>query len=291
MKIIDIGEILWDLIDGQEYLGGAPFNFAVHASRLGHDVSFVSAVGDDARGERALARAAAHGISTDLIKRGADRDTGIVDVVIGNAGQPSYTIRRPAAYDFPVLSDAEMDSLAAQRPDWIYFGTLQQTSADARDLTRRLLDANPSAGRFYDVNLRRNCYDADLVSELLGLASVVKLNDDEAIELGAMVGLPGDSLERFCLEGQRRYGWTGVCITRGERGCSLLLGEHYVERPGQTVKVADTVGAGDAFSAAFLHGLAEGWDATRIADFANRVGALVASRAGATPAWEPSELL
>lgn len=291
MKIIDIGEILWDLIDGEEYLGGAPFNFAVHASRLGHDVSFVSAVGNDARGERALALAAAHGISTDLIKRRADHETGVVDVVIGNAGQPSYTIRRPAAYDFPVLSDAEMDSLTAQLPDWIYFGTLQQTSADARELTRRLLDANPSAGRFYDVNLRRDCYNVDLVSELLGLANVVKLNDDEAVELGAMVGLPGDSLERFCREGQRRYGWTGVCITRGKRGCSLLLGDQYLERPGQAVKVADTVGAGDAFSAAFLHGLAEGWDPTRIADFANRVGALVASRAGATPAWEPSELL
>ncbi len=290
MKIIGIGEILWDLIGAEEYLGGAPFNFAAHAARLGHDVSFVSAVGNDARGDRALARAEKHGLSSALIKQTAESETGIVDVVIGESGHPSYTIPRPAAYDFPVLSDDEIASLAAQQPDRIYFGTLQQTRPDARQLTRKLVQANPATGRFYDVNLRKDCYNAELISDLLGMASVVKLNDDEAVELAAMLGLPSDSLEQFCLAGKRLFGWAGVCVTRAERGCSLLLGDEYLERPGQAVRVADTVGAGDAFSAALLHGMAEGWDGARIADFANRVGALVASRAGATPAWELFEL-
>ncbi len=291
MKIVAIGEILWDLIAGKEHLGGAPFNFAVHAARLGHDVSFVSAVGGDARGKRALEQAARHGLSTSLIKHAPGQETGVVDVAIGCGGQPGYSIRRPAAYDFPFLSDEEIAALAAARTDWVYFGTLQQTGEAARRLTRRLLDANPAAGRFYDVNLRRGCWRPDLVEELLGLADVVKLNDAEAAELGGALGFAGGSLERFCRAGAERFGWRGVCVTRGERGCALLLDGRYAERPGRRIRVVDTVGAGDAFAAAFLHGLALRWDAGRIGDFANRAGALVAGRAGATPAWEPAELL
>ncbi len=295
MRIVAIGEILWDRIAGEEHLGGAPFNFAVHAARLGHDVAFVSAVGDDARGRRALAQAAKHGLSTALIKYARGQETGVVDVAIDGEGQPGYSIRRPAAYDFPFLSDEEITAPAAAQPDWIYFGTLQQTGETARRLTRRLIAAHPCAGRFYDVNLRRGCYRPDLVEELLGSAGVVKLNDAEAVELAAMLGFPGGSgqrsWERFCRAGAERFGWRAVCVTRGAHGCALLAGGCYAERPGLRIRVADAVGAGDAFAAAFLHGLALRWDAERIGDFANRAGALVAGRAGATPAWEPAELL
>lgn len=290
MKIVGIGEILWDIIAGKEYPGGAPFNFAVHAARLGHDVAFVSAVGDDARGKRALAQAAEHGLATSWIKCAAGYPTGVVEVALGSGGQPGYSIRRPAAYDFPFLSDDEIASLAEARPDWIYFGTLQQTSDTARRLTRRLLDTNPDVRRFYDVNLRRDCYRIDLVEELLRTADIVKLNLDEANELGGLLGFGDHSLERFCRAGVERFGWNGVCVTRGAAGCSLLLGGRYLERPGYRVRVVDAVGAGDAFAAALLHGLEQGWDAERIGDFANRVGALVAGRPGATPLWRPSEL-
>ena len=291
MKIVGIGEILWDRIAGEERLGGAPFNFALHAARLGHDVSFVSAVGGDARGERALAQAARRGLSTALIKYAPGRETGVVDVAVDCAGQPGYSIRRPAAYDFPFLADEEIAVLTAAQPDWIYFGTLQQTAEAARRLTRRLLDTNPAAGRFYDVNLRRGCYRPDLVEELLGLADAVKLNEAEAAELGEALGFAGGSLERFCRAGTERFGWRGVCVTRGEQGCALLLDGRYAERPGRRILVVDTVGAGDAFAAAFLHGWSLRWDAERIGDFANRAGALVAGKAGATPEWEPAELL
>lgn len=291
MKIVAIGEILWDLIAGEEHLGGAPFNFAAHAARLEHDVAFVSAVGGDARGRRALEQAAQHGLSTSLIKCVPGQETGVVDVAVDCAGQPGYSIRRPAAYDFPFLSDEEIAAPGAARPDWIYFGTLQQTGEAARRLTRRLLDAHPAAGRFYDVNLRRGCYRPDLVEELLRLADVVKLNDKEAVELAGMLGFADGSPERFCRAGTDRFGWRGVCVTRGERGCALLLEGRYAQRPGKRIRVVDAVGAGDAFAAAFLHGLARGWDVERIGDFANRVGALVAGRSGATPAWRPSDLL
>ncbi len=231
MKIIGIGEILWDLISGEEHLGGVPFNFAVHATRLGHDVSFVSAVGDDARGNLALAQAERHGLSTALIKRAPGHETGVVDVEISCGGQPGYSIRRPAAYDFPFLSDGEVVALAAARPDWVYFGTLQQTGDAPRLLTSRLLDANPAAGRFYDVNLRRGCYRLDLVEELLELADVVKLNDNEAAELSGTLGFAADSVERFCRAGSgalrlaRRVrdpwrAWVLVAVRRPVRGAS-----------------------------------------------------------------------
>jgi fructokinase len=134
------------------------------------------------------------------------------------------------------------------------------------------MNAVPGARRFYDMNLRRGCYTPELVRELLSLAGAVKLNDDEA--------------ELFPDLGQA----PSVALTRGKRGCAVRIGNDRAECPGYTVKVVDTVGAGDAFAAAFLHGLAAGWSAAKTGDFANRLGALVASRAGAVPEWSPGEL-
>ena len=122
------------------------------------------------------------------------------------------------------------------------------------------------------MNLRRGCYTPELVRELLSLAAAVKVNDDEA--------------ELFPDLGQA----SSVAITRGERGCEVRIGSDHAECPGYPVKVVDTVGAGDAFAAAFLHGLAAGWSAAQTGDFANRLGALVASRPGATPEWSLREL-
>lgn len=289
MRIVSIGEILWDVFDGAEHLGGAVLNFAVHSSRLGHEVSFVSAVGNDARGRRALERAAALGLPTDNVATVNDAATGIVTVSVAPGGQPSYVIHRPAAYDFTTVSDDTLGRLASRRPDWITFGTLHQIDRRAREQTRRLLDGIPSARRFYDVNLRKDSYTPELVGDLLGLAGVVKLNDEEVHELGSMLSLPSADIEGFCREGSSRFGWEAACVTRGANGCSMLINGDFIESPGYRVKVADTVGSGDAFAAAFVHGLGAGWPAARIGDFANRVGALIASREGATPLWQLAE--
>src|SRR5208282_698741 len=119
MKVVSLGEILWDLIDGRELLGGATFNFSVQLSRLGHDVSLVSAVGDDDRGRRALEIASQLGISTNFIRTVMDAPTGTVSVTVDERGQPSYVLHRPAAYDFASLPSLPVD------PEWIYYGTLQ----------------------------------------------------------------------------------------------------------------------------------------------------------------------
>ena len=290
MRILSVGEILWDVLPGGEHLGGAPFNFAAHAARLGHEVAFLSAVGDDERGRRAVERARALGLATDHIGVTGAAPTGSVDVSVDASGQPSYVIHRPAAYDFAELDEGQLRGLDAWRPDWLCFGTLHQMSEAARVLRRRLMEAIPRARVLYDVNLRRESYAAPLVNELLGLATAVKLNRDEMAELGRLLGLPGGEPEEFCRVNAARFGWEAVALTDGEQGCSLLVGDEFVQRPGYRVVVADTVGSGDAFAAAFLHGLGAGWPTARIADFSNRVGALVASRQGAIPDWSLAEV-
>ena len=289
MNIISIGEVLWDVFEDTEHLGGAAFNFGAHAKILGHSVSFISAVGEDQRGRRILERMDAMGLPTRYVRREKDHPTGIVTVSLDTSGRPHFTIHRPAAYDFPDLPDGDLGELSSCRPDWIYFGTLFQMSPKAKALTLKVIGANPEARRFYDVNLRENCYEAALVNELMSRATAVKLNDQEVDMIQSMFGWSYRSLEDFCRGAARKFGWEAVCVTRGEEGCVLLVGDKCVAAEGYEVRVADTVGAGDAFAAAFLHGMRCGWSVQEVADFANRVGALVASRPGGTPSWTVGE--
>jgi fructokinase len=301
-KIISLGEILWDVFPDAEHLGGAPFNFAAHARRLGHEVFFVSAVGDDNRGRSALAKMEQLGLATRFVQRLTTASTGIVSVRLDPAGQPTFTIHRPAAYDLVSLSPRELAELSSPPADWIYFGTLHQMSPGARDLLAALIDANPGARRFYDINLRQDSYGPALVHDLMKRASVVKLNDAEVRTVEDLFHLVGPvdfsggsapSIEEFCRTSSQAHGWEAVCVTRGALGCALLIGGEYVEVDGYPVEVADTVGSGDAFAAAFVHGLsggrASGWTPVAIGDFANRVGALIASRHGAIPSWTIEE--
>jgi fructokinase len=289
MQIISIGEVLWDVIGQEEHLGGAPFNFAAHVKRLGHDVQFVSAVGNDARGERILERMAQMGLPARYVRRVDGHPTGIVTVSLDSSGQPRFIIHRPAAYDFTELPSADLDELFSSKPEWICFGTLFQASPQGRQTVAKLIERNSGARLFYDVNLRRDCYDRGLVESLMSIATVVKLNDAEAVEIDHMFGRPHQGLEDFCHSYADRFDWEAVCITQGPSGCTLLTNGELVEAVGYEIAVADAVGAGDAFAAAFIHGLSEHWPPREIADFANRVGALVASRPGAIPPWTIEE--
>jgi fructokinase len=291
VKIVSIGEVLWDILPSTEYLGGAPFNFAWHAHNLGHKVCFISAVGDDQYGNKALEQIAESGLPARFIRRMPEYPTGTVTVAMDALGLPHYAIHRPAAYDFPALGPAESDALLNPSPDWIYFGTLQQMSVPAHELTLKLMAAAPGAKRFYDINLRVDSFTPELVRTLARHAHVLKLNEQEIPALREISGLQGDCIEQFCRNCLRVFQLDAVCITLGPKGCLLLLGNEYLEAPSFPVKVADTVGAGDAFSAALLHGINAGWTPWRIADFANRIGALVASRPGGTPKWTIAEAM
>jgi fructokinase len=290
VNVISIGEVLWDIVGQGEHLGGATFNFSAHLSRLGHRVSFVSAVGADERGQKVIDNMAKLGLSAEFLHIDKDHPTGTASVALASDGQPKFVLHRPAAYDFPQLSAAQSDRLFSQPVDWIYFGTLHQIGPQARHLTVDLLDRARNARRFYDVNLRSDGYTPALIQGLMGRATVVKLNHEEVEAIALMLGTRHRSIEEFCRNYTALYKWTGVCVTRGSLGCTVFMGGQYIEAPGYPVQVVDAVGAGDAFAAAFLHGLGNGWPTAEIADFANRVGALVASRRGAIPDWTISEV-
>jgi fructokinase len=291
LRIVTVGEILWDVIGEKEYLGGAPLNFAAHAQKLGHEAFLVTAVGDDDRGRRTLDYLRRWGLSAEFVQLLPGKDTGTAQVELDCEGKPTFRIVRPAAYDFVALTRTQLLRINDLQPDWIYFGTLYHMSSQALSSTLSLLEAAPSARHFYDVNLREGNWSLALVEQLAAHADVIKLSDSEAEFLDGLLNAGGweGSVEYLCRRWIERYGCTIVCVTLGERGCSILNKQTYSEIPGYSVQVTDSVGAGDAFAAAFLHGLEQRWDMRQLGCFANAVGALVASRSGATPDWNINE--
>jgi fructokinase len=292
MRIVSIGEILWDVIGQAEYLGGAPLNFAAHAHKLGHEVFLVSGVGDDQRGRLALDGLRQHGISTGFVQVISGKNTGTAEVELDPDGKPVFRIVRPAAYDFVELTASQRARIAQLQPDWIYFGTLFHVPPQNLSSTLRLVDELPDTKRFYDVNLRDGNWSLAVVEQLARRATVIKLSDSEAEFLDASLNADGHegSVQHFCQRWSEQYRCKIICVTCGERGCCLYRQGTYAQVPGFKVQIADTVGAGDAFAAALLHGLEQGWELAECGRFANAVGALAASRAGAIPEWSIEEI-
>lgn len=288
-RIVVLGEVLWDVFDTSTHLGGAALNFAAHARRLGCEPMLISAVGQDDLGREAMRMIAGLGLDTACVRTSMKFETGTAAVRLGCDGQASFEIQRPAAYDDELITDEALCQLAKLNPGWFYYGTLLPSRSSGKALLHRLLKAIPDATRFYDVNLRPGHHSAPLVEELLVLAQVVKMNESEMEVVRELAGLPR-KMEDFCRAASDRYGWEATCVTLGERGCAMLAHGTYVEADGESVEIADTVGAGDVFGAAFLYGLNCGWRTEDIAVFANRVGAIIASRGGAVPEWSLDEI-
>ncbi len=292
MRIVSIGELLWDVMGDQEFLGGAPLNFSVSSLRLGNEVAFISAVGADQRGALAIQSIEALGLSPKFVRVIPEQETGTAIVTTDKSGNATFVIKRPVAFDFLNIEDSRLSDVAVRDPDWIYFGTLAQTSARNEALLHRLVAGSPKSGRFYDVNLREGHWNPELVQRLSGLASIIKLNESEAETLFRLsCGSEQYSPEKFCGYWSRIYGAKTICITLGEHGCAIWSNDGLQNFKGYPVKTVDTVGAGDAFSAAFLQGVQLGWPMERTASFANALGAIVAGRAGAIPLWTVEECL
>jgi fructokinase len=281
-RALVVGEVLWDRFPDASRLGGAPLNFAVHLNRLGRDTLLVSAVGTDRAGEEALQAIERLGLDTRCLQSTARHATGSAKVHLGLRGETSFVIERPAAYDAVEMSDDVLEQITRWNPGWIYFGTLFPSCAQGKRTLDRLMQSLPSATRFYDLNLRPGFDAPERVDELLHTAHAVKLNEDELRFVHLATDLPSDP-RGFLQQGSRRYGWRAACVTLGSRGCAMLVDDQFVEAEGVPVDVVDTVGAGDAFAAAFVHGLMAGWAVATVAAFSNRAGAAVAGVAGAIP--------
>jgi fructokinase len=290
-----VGEVLWDIFPDQERFGGAALNFCANLQRLGDQAILLSAVGEDDHGRMALEKMRSLGLATDGVKEVKGLPTGIATVGITSNGEPTFVIQRPAAFDALSISiDSTLTAqLKADGVRWIYYGTLLQTEPEIErftaDLTRDLF---PARG-FYDINLRSGHWNLPLVKRLSQLASVVKLNEDEAKTLFALTR-SGDiefSVEGFCRTWASTFDIDVICVTLGPEGCMIYDKGSTHRVAGYAVGVCDTVGSGDAFAAAFLHGYDRGWPISQAANFANALGALVAGRAGATPDWTISEVV
>ncbi len=293
MQVLSVGEILWDVFPGSELLGGAPLNFSANAVRLGDAAALITGIGDDERGRLAQDAMTALGVSTQFVRVIAGRPTGVALVTMSPDGEPRFEIPRPAAFDFFDMTPEALERAKRLKPDWLYFGTLIHTDEHAEQITRRMSESLPGVRCFYDMNLRSGSWNLPLVQRLCGLASILKLNEFEARTLGDLTGLGAEefSLEEFCAQWTIQYGIDSICVTLGAAGCMVFENGAAHSVPGYPATVQDTVGAGDAFAAAFLHGYHHDWPVLRTARFANALGSIVASRPGATPEWSLEECL
>lgn len=293
MRVLGIGEVVWDVFPDRELLGGAALNFCVNTLRLGNEATLITAVGNDLRGRNALDAMRGFGVGTDFVGVARDLPTGAAFVSRDAKGDPHFEIPRPAAFDRAALSSSMFEAAVGLWPDWLYFGTLMQMESNIEKVTQRLMQSLPGARGFYDMNLRTGNWNPPLVERLCQLATVLKLNESEAETLGPLADIPpaAFSLAKFCERWAARHGIDTICITRGADGCFVYHKGAMHEAPGYPTAVADTVGAGDAFAAAFLHGYHRNWPIERTALFGNALGSIVASRPGGIPEWTLEECL
>jgi len=285
--VVGIGELLWDLLPDGKQMGGAPANFAFHARALGAASMIVSAIGDDRAGREILEGLGRRGLDRSGIAVLSGAPTGTVTVALNAGGIPHYTIHEGAAWDV-IPWTAGLGDLAA-RADAVSFGSLAQRSPASRATIGGFLDATrPDCLRVLDLNLRQSYFSRDVITRLLGRTTVLKLNDDELATLAGMLSLPGP--ESRVLAGLlEAYPLSLVALTKGPAGSRLFGRGVDISHPGLSVETADTVGAGDAFTAALVTGMLRHKSWPEIGDRANRVAGYVCSRKGAWPEL-PSEL-
>ena len=290
--IVGIGEVLWDLLPAGKQLGGAPANFAYHAAAIGARGVVASCVGNDALGREVLQRLEKLGLETGCVSTDPQHPTGTVEVRLDDRGVADYVIHERAAWDYIPVTPPLLD--LAPRADAACFGTLGQRSPGSRHAIRAFLAATRPdlCLRAFDINLRQRHYSAELLRELLPLSHVLKLNEEELVIVARLLGIAGSGVgvvEQLL----RDYPHLGlVALTRGERGSALFTRDGEVsDHPGVPARLVDTVGAGDAFTAALVTGLLHRSSPSldEINDFANRVAAYVCSQPGATPPM-PAEL-
>jgi len=283
-RILSLGEVLWDLLPEGAQFGGAPANFACHAALLGAEVAILSAVGDDPRGKEAVDILSQCGLDVSLVQVLADAPTGTVGVSLDAAGKPTFTIHEGSAWD-NVAWTPEVET-RVQEASAVYFGTLGQRGDVSRTTIRRALDVAKAAGipRVLDVNLRAPFFDDALIRESIAQCSILKLSDDELSQVAAACGIDTTGTIEETLRALLEQNSLDLAVmTRGAEGALLASATESVDQPGIPVEVNDTIGAGDAFTAAMIVGLLAGKSLTDIARQACERASATCAHAGAVP--------
>lgn len=277
--IISIGEIVWDIFKDKQVLGGAPLNVAYHLASLGKQVALFSRVGDDQLGRTALESIQRLGLATSAIQTDPALPTGRVTITLSPDGEPHFTIVAPAAWD--EIDAALFDRSVLAEPFFLVFGTLAQRAPGSRQAIRFLWDK--AKLRFYDVNLRPPFTDRQHVLDSLQAADVVKLNADELAAVADWSHLAAGSITQRAQGLCRHWNLHALAVTMGEHGAYLMSRDQCISHPGFPVTVEDSVGAGDAFFATLIEGIIANRPWPTCLARANKRGAFVASKAGATP--------
>lgn len=281
-SVIGIGEALFDVLPEGKKLGGAPANFAYHVSQFGIDSCAVSAMGDDELGKELVAELNEHQLNYQIEK--VDYPTGTVQVSLDANGIPAYEIKEGVAWDnipfTPALEEKAKDCTA------VCFGSLAQRSEVSRNTIHRFLDTMPNEeGRYkvFDINLRQGFFTKEIITESIKRCNILKINDEELITISRLFGYPGIDLQNKCWLLLGKYNLKMLILTCGVNGS-------YVFTPGEVsfidtpkVKVADTVGAGDSFTGAFVASILRGKSVREAHELAVKVSAYVCTQNGAMP--------
>ncbi len=284
--VIGIGEALWDMLPEGKQLGGAPANFAYHASQFGHDAVAVSAIGDDALGKEIIEALNARRLPFRMER--VDYPTGTVQVTLDDKGVPQYEIKTGVAWD-NIPYTPELAALAAGCKA-VCFGSLAQRNGVSRETIARFLDAVPAdCLKVFDINLRQRFYSQDIIESSFRRCNILKINDEELVIIARMLELPGLALEEKCRLLMKEYDLQMLILTCGENGSYVFYegGMSFLQTP--KVRVADTVGAGDSFTGAFVGSLLNGKSVPEAHGTAVKVSAFVCTQNGAMPVV-PDEL-
>ena len=283
VQMIGLGELLWDCFPERRLPGGAPANVAFHAQQLGLSAAIASRVGQDELGTELCQFLVSQGLNTDFVQRDNNRQTGTVTVWPGPDSEINYCFLANSAWDFLQPESELLDAIRSA--DAVCFGTLAQRRPMTRATIQRCLQvASNRCLIVFDVNLRPPFVVKEWVAKSFERATIVKLNSDEVKVLSELFEYPSTDEIRFAktlLDLYRQLNL--VCVTRGSHGCLAVTCDEIIELPGIPIEIADTVGAGDAFTAAIIFGFLQSWPLMKTLDLANRFGSLVAGRPGAMP--------
>lgn len=278
--VVGIGELLWDVLPTGKKAGGAPINFVYHATQLGAEGYAISAVGKDELGEEIVQELDNNHIAHCI--ESVDYPTGTVEVTL-EKGIPTYNIIENVAWDHIPVSSKAIEIVKEAKA--ICFGTLAQRNMDSRKALTELLSYAPEdALRFFDINIRQNYYSKELILDLLGKANILKINDEELEMLRPMIGLEGD-YEVCCKALLEKYGLKYVILTAGSKFSAIYSTDENSVIGTPKVAVADTVGAGDSFSGAFVYSILAGKSLKEAHRKAVNTAAFVCSKEGAWPEY------
>ena len=280
--IIGMGEALWDMLPEGKKIGGAPANFAYHISQLGLDSRVVSAVGNDRDGDEIIDVFAHKALQTQIER--VPFPTGTVQVTLDAVGVPCYEIKEDVAWDNIPFTE-ELNRLA-QQTHAVCFGSLAQRSTVSRETIHRFLDAMPDENdrlKIFDINLRQNFYTKEILCNSMHKCNILKINDEELVTISRIFGYPGIDLQDKCWILLAKYNLKMLILTCGTNGSYVFMPGVISFQETPIVKVADTVGAGDSFTAAFTAAILKGLPMPEAHKFAVEVSAYVCTQSGAMP--------